>query len=271
MSTVKDIQEDEPNRMQRSGIQTLDRSYSLLQQVIKAGYRGRSVSELGEASGLTTPTVYRLVRALKDLGLLRQPLSRGPVYPGPGLLGWGELIRDALDNFAHMHLLDMAETLGDSFFLMVPDGFQVLCLDIVDGQHPARSYTRQKGDRIPFGIGQASIAILSFMSKQEQAHILDHNEPAFLRARGITRRRVDEAIANCQHLEITCGVEDSDPPEFTGVAVPVFGKDRKPIAALSCCLRRSRLSDDHYRRLTETLLTSARAVSHNLFDPVEST
>ncbi|MCG7200743.1 hypothetical protein MD273_13490 [Marinobacter pelagius] len=170
-----------------------------------------------------------------------------------------------------MHLLDMAEALGDSFFLMVPDGFQVLCLDIVDGQHPARSYTRQKGDRIPFGVGQASIAILSFMSEHEQAHILDHNEPAFLRTRGITRRRVREAIANCQHLEVSCGVEDSDPPEFTGVAVPVFGKDRKPIAALSCCLRRSRLSDDHYERLTKALLTSARAISDNLFDSVEST
>ncbi|WP_265936911.1 IclR family transcriptional regulator [Marinobacter sp. NP-4(2019)] len=215
--------------------------------------------------------MYRLVRALKDLGLLRQPLSRGPVYPGPELLSWGELIREALDNIAHMHLLDMAETLKDSFFLMVPDGFQVLCLDIVDGQNPARSYTRRKGDRIPFGIGQASIAILSFMSEHEQAHILDHNEPAFLRARGITRRRVREAIANCQHLEITCGVEESDPPEFTGLAVPVFGKERKPVAALSCCLRRSRLSDDHYDKLTKALLTSARAISHNLFDSVEPT
>ncbi|MBU2953527.1 IclR family transcriptional regulator [Marinobacter sp. F3R08] len=257
--------------MQRSGIQTLDRSYSLLQLVIRAGYRGQSISQLVEASGLSTPTVYRLVRALKDLGLLRQPLNRGSVYPGPELLGWGELIRDALDNIAHMHLLDMAETLGDSFFLMVPDGFHVLCLDIVDGRHPARSYTRQKGDRIPFGVGQASIAILSFMSEPEQAHILDHNEPAFLRARGINQRRVKEAIANCQHLEITCGVEDSDPPEFTGIAVPVFDKDRRPIAALSCCLRRSRLSDDHYERLVTALLTSARAISQNLFDSLEST
>lgn len=257
--------------MHRSGIQTLDRSYSLLRLVIRAGHRGLSISELGDASSLSTPTVYRLVRALKDLGLLRQPLSRGPVYPGPELLSWGELTRSALDNIAHMHLLDMAETLGDSFFLMIPDGFQVLCMDIADGQNPARSYTRQKGDRIPFGVGQASIAMLSFMSEHEQAHILDHNEPAFLRARGITQRRVREAIANCRHLEITCGVENTDPPEFTGVAVPVFGKDRKPVAALSCCLRRSRLSDEHYERLATALLASARAISHNLFYPVEPT
>lgn len=257
--------------MQRSGIQTLDRSYLLLHLVIQAGSRGRSIPELGEASGLSTATVYRLVKALKDLGLLRQPLSRGPVYPGPELLGWGELIRDALDSTAHQHLLELAETLEDSFFLMIPDGFHVLCLDIVDGAHPARSYTRRKGDRIPFGIGQASIAILSFMDEHERAHILDHNEPTFLRTRGITRRRVNEAIANCRHLEITCGVEDSDPPEFTGVAVPVFGKAQTPIAALSCCLRRSRLTEDHYNRLTKALLTSARVISRNLFESVEST
>lgn len=254
--------------MQASGIQTLDRSYALLQLVIKAGHRGLSISALGEASGLSTPTLYRLVRALKDLGLLRQPLNRGPVYPGPALLSWGDLIRDGLDRVAHMHLLEMAESLGDSFFLMVPDGFQVLCRDIVDGQYPARSYTRGRGDRIPFGVGQASIAILSFMEEHEQAHILDHNEPALLRTKGITRQQVREAIANCRQLEITCGVEDSDPPEFTGVAVPVFGQNRQPIAALSCCLRRSRLSDKHYRALVSALQASARSIQQHLFEPV---
>lgn len=251
--------------MQSSGIQTLDRSHLLLQLVIRSGHRGLSIAELSAASELSTSTVYRLVRALKDLGLLRQPLSRGPVYPGPELLGWSELIRDALYNLAHMHLLEMAETLGDSFFLMIPDGFQVLCRDLVDGQYPARSYTRGRGDRIPFGVGQASIAILSFMDEQEQAHILDHNEPAFLRPRGITRQQVREAIANCRHLQITCGVEGSDPPEFTGVAVPIFGPEHKPIAALSCCLRRSRLSDEHYEALSSALLSSAQAIQRQLF------
>ncbi|MBU2875551.1 IclR family transcriptional regulator [Marinobacter salexigens] len=256
--------------MNESGIQTLDRSYSLLHLVIRAGQHGLSIAELTNSTGLSAPTVYRLVRALKDLGLVRQPFSRGPIYPGPELLSWSELTRAALDKFAHMHLLDMAENLGDSFFLMIPDGFHVLCLDIADGQHPARSYTRQKGDRIPFGVGQASIAILSFMSKQEQTQILDHNEVSFLRPKGITRGRVQEAITNCRHLESTCGVEGTDPPEFTGVAVPVFGNNQTPIAALSCCLRRSRLSDEHYDRLTKSLLASARAISHNLFGPLKN-
>lgn len=255
--------------MHTSGIQTLDRSYDLLERVIRAGHRGLSISALSDASGLSTPTVYRLVRALKELGLLRQPLNRGPVYPCPALLSWGDLIRDSLDRVAHMYLLEMAESLGDSFFLMVPDGFQVLCRDIVDGQYPARSYTRGRGDRIPFGIGQASIAILSFMGESEQTHILEHNEPAYLRARGIHQRDVRDAIANCQHLKITCGVEGSDPPEFTGIAVPIFDTDRKPIAALSCCLRRSRLSDEHYDRLSTALHSSARAIHHNLFDPAQ--
>lgn len=254
--------------MKASGIQTLDRSYTLIRQVIRAGHRGVSISELGDASGLSTPTVYRLIKALKTLGLLRQPLNRGAVYPGPELLSWGELIKGALNNVAHRHLLDMSDRLGDSFFLMVPDGFQVLCLDIADGQHPARSYTRQKGDHIPFGIGQASIAILSFMSDSERSHILDHNEVAFLRSRGVTRRGVEEAMTNCRHLEITRGVEESGPPEFTGVATPVFGENETPIAALSCCLRRSRLSDDHFEQLASALRTSARAISRTLFEPV---
>lgn len=256
--------------MHTSGIQTLDRSYTLLRLVIAAGHRGISVSELGDATGLSTPTLYRLVRALKDLRLIRQPLNRGPVYPGPELLGWGKLVRGMLERVAHMHLLELSEALGDSFFLMVPDGFQVLCLDIVDGQYPARSYTRKKGDRIPFGIGQASVAILSFMSQAERAHILDHNEKVYLRPRGISRRSVEEAIANCRHLHMTCGVEDSDPPEFTGLAVPVLAEGERPVAALSCCLRRSRLSDAHYEELVAALRNSARAIRQLLFSPDSS-
>ncbi|MCG8520350.1 MAG: helix-turn-helix domain-containing protein [Pseudomonadales bacterium] len=248
-----------------SGIQTLDRSYRVLDLVVRAGERGLTVAQLEAMTDLSTPTLYRLTRALRQMGLLRQPLPRGPLLAGPALLRWGEQARGGIADVARLPLLELAERHGDSFFLMVPNGMTVMCLAIYDGRFPARSYTRQCGDEILCGVGQASVAVLSFLGEDEQQQILDHNGPRLRRDYGIQVPQVAQAMAMCRHLQFTRGVEGSDPPEFTGIAVPVLDDRQRAVAAVSCCLRRSRLSDGHDEALISGLQAAASRIRQAFF------
>lgn len=48
-------------------------------------------------------------------------------------------------------LLRLAQRFGDSFFLLVADGHQVLCLDMLTGELPVQGYSGAVGGRIPMG------------------------------------------------------------------------------------------------------------------------
>lgn len=249
-----------------SGIHTLDRSTLLVELVARAGSRGMTAAELEEASGFSIATIYRLAQALKRLGLLRQPCNRGPYLLGHQLIVWGSAAGQTqqLKRIAREPLRQLVAQFDDSFFLFVPDGYNVLCLDIQDGSHPARSYVKDLGNRIRHGLGQASIAILSQMDSAEYEQVLAQNLPGLTRNHGIHRFEIDQAVAMCRQLGVTGGVEGSHPPEFTGLASPIPGLNGQPVAALSCSLLRSRMTDSHYSALCDGLRQHSQAISQQL-------
>lgn len=256
----------EPGPFPESGIQTLDRSTLLVELVARAGTRGMTAAELEEASGFSLATIYRLAQALKRLGMLRQLCNRGPYLLGHQLIVWGSAAGQSqqLKRIARAPLEQLAQQFDDSFFLFVPDGFNVLCLDIQDGSHPARSYVTDLGNRIRHGLGQASIAILSQMDAAEYEQVLAQNLPGLMRNYGIHRFEVDQAVAMCRQLGVTGGVEGRQPPEFTGLASSIIGPDGTAVAALSCSLLRSRLTDSHYAALCDGLRQHSLAISQQL-------
>ncbi len=251
----------------RSGIQTLDRCGLLIDLVARSGDQGMTAAQLEEVAGLSIATVYRLVQALRRLGMLRQTSSRGPYLLGHQLIVWGSTAgqTQGLRQAARAPLLRLAQQFQDSFFLFVPDGYNVLCLDIQEGDYPARSYARHIGGRIRYGIGQGSVAILSHLSASEYEEVLDKNMPGLQRSYGISRHDIDAAVAMCRHLNITSGVEGTDPPEFTGIACPILDSEGYPVAAISCSLRRSRMSGNHYTALCDGLRQQSLLLQQQLY------
>lgn len=256
-----------PAALAESGVQTLDRSMQLVELVAAAGPDGMTAAQLEEASGFSIAAVYRLTQALRRLGLLRQVRNRGPFLLGHQLIIWGNAAGQSqfIRRAARESLRALVNRFDDSFFLFVPDGFKVLCLDIQDGSDPCRSYARDVGSRILHGLGQASIAILSGLGDEERERILQQNLTALQRQHGITRPEIDQALAMCRRLQITGGVEGCSPPEFTGIATPVYDSQGLPIAAISCSVRRSKMTDSHYRALCDALRQQALQVQQKLY------
>ncbi|SEF40223.1 IclR family transcriptional regulator [Oceanospirillum linum] len=255
-----------------SGIQTLDRSMLLVELVASAGENGMTAAELEASSGFSIAAVYRMTQALRTLGLLRQVRNRGPFLLGHQLIVWGNAAAQGhyIKRAAREALRELVECFDDSFFLFVPDGYQVLCLDIQDGSDPCRSYATGIGSRIRHGVGQASLAILSHLPPGEYEQILSRNLTALQRNQGISWPEIEQAVAMCRRLGITGGVEGRAPPEFTGVASPVLDPSGQSVAAISCSLRRSKMNDSHYRALCDGLWHQTARIQQRLYgDPEE--
>lgn len=249
-----------PSRPAPEGTQSLARAFALLRQIAAAGPTGASLAELMAAEGLSRPTAYRLVQALRLQGFVRPAACRGRYVLGYALFALGAQAGNAggLRELARPALLRLAARFGDSFFLLVPDGYAVLCLEVQDGKHPVRSYSHQVGGRIPMGVGQGSLAILAHLGRGERSEILRHNAERLEREFGIEVAVVKGLLDSVRRLGFACGVPDRALPDYTGLAVPIVDAGGQVLGAFSCALHRTRMTDARRQALADAMQEEAR-------------
>jgi DNA-binding IclR family transcriptional regulator len=117
--------------------------------------------DLVEASGLPRPTVLRLVDVLCRTEVLRMD-TQGAYTLGPRVAAWGQSFLDRLDlrSQAVELMEELVEISGETCFLGVLDGRQILYLAAVNSPKPVRPAARP-GSRNPVhstGIGKVLLA-----------------------------------------------------------------------------------------------------------------
>lgn len=272
---VRKMHPAEPDRVR--GTQVLDRAFELLRLIAQAGAEGATLAVLIERTGLSKPTAYRLVQSLRRQGFVRAGTRRGHYCLGYALFALGAQAGNAggLRELARPALLRLCERFGDSFFLLVPDGYAVLCLEVQDGQHPVRSYSHTVGGRIPMGVGQGSLAILAHLGRAERTEILQHNAERLRREFGIEVEAVRSVLDSVRRLGFACGVPDRALPAYTGLAVPIVDAGGQVLGAFSCALHRRRMTEarrealagamqDEARRLVERAGGLLRLAAHDM-------
>ncbi|UTA79636.1 IclR family transcriptional regulator [Halomonas sp. XH26] len=230
-----------------SGPSTLVHAMQILQVTARGGHRGASVDDYLNELSFSRPTLYRLLKGLKQQGFLRSSPIRGRYLLGYELLVLGAQAGNGagLRDLARPRLLALAQRWGDSFYLFARDGIYAVCLEVQNGAYPVGSFVRATGGRLPLGVGQASIALLAYLGADERGEILDHNA---------TRLRDDYAIAiadveaEINHLlthGYARGVEGSLLPEYCGLAIPILDHSGHPLGAMSCSMLKSRMTTAH--------------------------
>jgi IclR family acetate operon transcriptional repressor len=122
------------------------------------------LAELVEVSGLPRPTVLRLVDVLCSAEVLRMDAGGGYTL-GPRVAAWGQSFLDRLDlrSQAMDPMRELVDLSGETCFLGVLDGAQVLYLAAVHSPQPVRPAARP-GSRNPLhctGIGKVLLAGLA--------------------------------------------------------------------------------------------------------------
>jgi DNA-binding IclR family transcriptional regulator len=222
--------------------------------------------DLVEASGLPRPTVLRLLDVLCRAEVLRTD-SGGAYGLGPRVAAWGQSFLDRLDLRAQAADLmeELVEISGETCFLGVLDGRQVLYVAAVNSPKPVRPAARP-GHRNPLhctGIGKVLLSGLDDDGVREHlAGPLERRtentltDPAALLDQVALVRRRGFAVDEIENEEgVRC------------VAAPVRDHTGVVVAGLSVSAPAYRFSTEDVHRLAPDVLRVTTELSRRLGAP----
>lgn len=181
--------------------QTLERAIALLRLLADASPEGCRLAELQRASGLTKPTVHRILDSLRHEGFVEQFEASRRYRLGPELavLGWsaGRTVYD-LKALAVEEMIAVADKTGDTSFLSVRTGIDTVCIDRQSGPYPVKAFAVEVGMRRPLGVGATGLALLAAEEPAEAEAILDSIRDRLGRFPNASLRRIRESLARAR-------------------------------------------------------------------------
>ncbi|MFJ8864076.1 IclR family transcriptional regulator [Streptomyces sp. NPDC102451] len=144
----------------------VDKAMEVLSALVETGAPHR-LADLARRTGLTKPTVHRLLRGLAGSGFV-EPAEGGSYRAGPRLLG---LAAAALDSGPGLHLIrpvlaELRTRTGLLAHYAVRDGDAAVCLEVSE---PAREYALElrPGSRAPLLLSAPGLAMLAALPAAE--------------------------------------------------------------------------------------------------------
>lgn len=248
------------------GAQVVSR-VALLLRLVGRDPDGSALADIVRDSGLTRPTVYRLLGSLAAEGLLEFDPANNTWRYGPEIFVMGTVAapRYPIEDIARPSLRRLADTTEESAFLSVRRGNETVCLLREEGSFPIRSFVLHEGVRFPLGVASAGMAILAALPDPEVDQLLldsdaafiqrwgEQNSPAAMRA-GIERTRAAGYAVNPGMI-----VEGS-----WGMGAAVFDPAGRPAWALSLTGIEPRFRPERQEHLGRLLVEEAQAITRKL-------
>ena len=244
----------------RLGAQAIRRALSVLRILAAGRGNGVPLAEVVQVTGLTRPTVHRIVHVLIEEGIVEQHPKTGRYAIGGqvGELALARQSRSPLLAAADDVLKQTLQQVGDTLFLTVRTGNDTLCVDRRIGSYPIQVLSIEVGARRPLGVSSAGVAILAAMPTAEAKKIVAANEVRF-RAYRTSAATVLEQISaarrrgyNLREVGLVQGTKSIS----TWIKTP----DGRPAAAITVSAVRVRLGPRREQEVAEILLQAARTI-----------
>lgn len=242
---------------------------ALLLRLVGRNPAGTPLAEIVRDSGLTRPTVHRLLTSLAAEGLLDHDAVRRTWHYGPEVFVMGTVAaaRYPIEELARPSLVRLAEETGESAFLSIRRGAETVCLLREEGSFPIRSFVLHEGVRFPLGVASAGLAILAYLPEAEVDALLagaaafsarwgPQHSPASIRANLERTRETGYAVNPGLILEGSWGM---------GAAI--FDRSGRPGWALSLTGIEPRFKPERQKVLGQLLLDEASRITQTLQRP----
>ncbi len=172
---------------QQEGAQSIRRALGMIQIVARYNPTGVTLSKVAREIELPCSTTHRILNAMVDEGMVCYNAMSKLYRLGIGLYLLGSQARQyELRDIYHSTLEKISEQTGDTAFLVIKTGYDVLCLDRVVGSTPIQVLSMDVGARRPLGVGAGSLAILAALPDVEVEQILRHNARRYASYSGYT-------------------------------------------------------------------------------------
>lgn len=249
-----------------SGTETsLQRGLRLMRSLAQEERGDYRLTDLAESAGLSQATAHRLISVLVAEGFVERDADTRRYRLGLEFFALAARAGNAgnLRELCRPVLLRLSASLGDTVFLMVRSGFDVMCLDRCDGPFPIGSLTGDIGGKVPLGVGQGGLCILANIPDAEREEVINYNLP-----RIIQHGFMDEVYLRTEmkHVQDNGYAMRADRmiPGVAGVGVPIFDNRGTAVAALSIGTLTERVTADRLPALVDILKREATNIGARL-------
>lgn len=254
----------EPRQEPRQGAQAIRRALAVLRILAAGRETGLPLSDVVQATGLTRPTVHRIVHALIEEGIVERSDKSGRYVIGNQVpeLALARPSRSPLLAAANEVLQRTSERVGDTLFLTVRTGNDTLCVDRRIGAYPIKVLSIEVGARRPLGVSSAGVAILAALPAQEARKIVAANEARFAAYRtdaGAVLAQIAAARRrgfNLREVGLVQGTKS--------ISTWIKTVDGRPAAAMTVSAVRARLGPRREQEVAEILLDASREIERTL-------
>jgi len=254
----------------RKGAQSLHRAIAILRAVVRNNDHGFTLSQIAREADLHVATTHRMLSVLNREGFITHNRVSKKYHLGLELYILAgsahqftirDQFRTALEKIAH-------ET-GDTAFLLIRSGNDVLCIDRVEGKFPIRTVPIDIGIRRPLGIGAGSLALIAFLPPDQMESILLANARRFPQYKNLTMEDIRSLASESRQI----GYVVSEGLFHEGVismGIPVFNKKREVIAAITVSSIAQRMDERRRTKIFQSVRKIVRMEDLESFNGIES-
>lgn len=191
------------------------------------------VTEISKQLNMQKSTVHNILATFQALGYLTQNNVTGKYSLGVRLLQFSYIINNQMgyQKFFAPYMEKIADALNETVFLAIPHGNEVLYME---SKQPYDTMGERKilGEHAPMYCTGLGKALLAFMSSEEIEKSLPDK---FIKFTENTLSSKEELLEDLHHIRERGYSIDNMEHEFgvVCVALPVFGHDGTPVAAVS--------------------------------------
>jgi DNA-binding IclR family transcriptional regulator len=223
------------------GVQSLRRALAVLRLVATGQERGVRLTDIAQMSGLSRPTVHRMLKVLIDETAVEQdPLTRRyRIGTELSLLGLARTGGFPIRSIAEPYLTALAREVGDTVFLSVRHGTDSVCIGRYLGTHPIQVLSIEVGARRPLGASVSGIVLLAAETPADAQALTGINAPR-LELQGRSVEDVLRQVRNTRrdgHAYAGNGVM----PGTSAVAIPLRDEQGCILGAVSIAALANRL------------------------------
>jgi DNA-binding IclR family transcriptional regulator len=250
-----------PSNASGQGVQSVRRALTVLRLVATGQEQGVRLTDIATMSGLSRPTVHRLLRVLLDETAVEQDATTRRYLVGHelSLLGLARTHRFPLRAIAEPYLQALADDVGDTVFLSMRHGADSVCVARHLGNHPIQVLSINLGVRRPLGASVSGIVLLAAMEPAEAEHLTRANAARLaLQQRSVEDvLRMVRAARQAGHAYAPHGVM----PGTAALAVPVDDGQGDVLAAISVAALADRMERKRLPAVLERIQQQADLIT----------
>lgn len=248
-------------------VQSLTRAFDIV-ELLAQEQHGMTLSEIAERVELPTSTVYRLLSALKERGYVEQQKKSGVYRLGLTFVDMSSLYLNRLElkTEAEPVLRELSRKTGQTVFLAVRDGDQIVYIDKMEQYNSLRKYSII-GQRKPVYATSLGKALLLDLDDREIQELLRDTpfEPFGPKTHSDVPRLLFD-VQSSRRRGWTFDDEEAE-PGVRCVAAPIHDYRSQAIAAVSASWAIPSLSEIDIQKTAEHVIHAAREISRHMGFP----